>query len=266
MSSAYFSVVDETPLTGRYLSNPPTVGPWADHLQHGGPPNALAVAAAERAVRAETGREDLVALRLAAEFIGAVPVDEIRTTAQVIRAARSAVLAEVVVSAGERECLRARVWFIRTADTSRVAPPLGEPVDLPHVAVNRDWDFGWARSLEWRFVRGLPGAPGGSEAWARPTLPLTDGHELFGLARVAMVADSASGVSAELDWAEWSFVNVDLDVHLARPFRGEWVVMDAETHLGEDGSGLARSTLSDRHGIVGAGLQTLVLAPQRRAD
>jgi hypothetical protein len=58
-------------------------------------------------------------------------------------------------------------------------------------------------------------------------------------------------------------VNVDLDVHLARPFRGEWVVMDAETHLGEDGSGLTRSTLSDRHGVAGAGLQTLVLAPIR---
>ncbi len=41
--------------------------------------------------------------------------------------------------------------------------------------------------------------------------------------------------------------------------------MDAVTQLGEDGSALARSTLSDRHGIVGAGLQTLVLAPQPTA-
>jgi acyl-coenzyme A thioesterase PaaI-like protein len=261
VSGAYFTVIEETPLTGRYRSSPATIGPWSDTLQHGGPPNALAVAAAERAVRAETGREDLVALRLSAEFVGAVPVAEVRTSARIVRAARSAALVEVVVSSGERDCLNARVWFVRTADTSRISPPLGEPVDLPDVQVNRDWDFGWARSLEWRFVRGLPGEPGGATAWVRPLLPLTDGHELFGLARVVMVADSASGISAELDWAKWSFVNVDLDVHLARPFRGEWVVMDGVTQLGEDGSGLARSTLSDRHGIVGAGLQTLVLAP-----
>jgi cobalamin biosynthesis protein CbiD len=41
--------------------------------------------------------------------------------------------------------------------------------------------------------------------------------------------------------------------------------MDAVTQLGPDGSALARSTISDRHGIVGAGLQTLVLAPLRPA-
>jgi hypothetical protein len=80
-----------------------------------------------------------------------------------------------------------------------------------------------------------------------------------------LVADSASGLSSELDWSTWSFVNVDLDVHLARPFLGEWVLMDAVTQLGPDGSALARSTISDRHGIVGAGLQTLVLAPLRPA-
>ncbi|MDT7570666.1 MAG: hypothetical protein QOE05_840, partial [Actinomycetota bacterium] len=204
-----------------------------------------------------------VAVRLAADFIGAVPVDEIRTTARVVRAARSAALAEVVISAGERDCVLARVWFVRTADTSAVAPPLAEPSQLPDVPADREWDFGWARSLEWRYVRGLPGAAGGAAAWVRPGLPLIEGSELFGLARAVMVADAASGISAELDWKAWSFVNVDLDVHLARPFRGEWVLMDAVTHLGEDGSGLARSTLSDRHGVVGAGLQTLVLAPIR---
>jgi hypothetical protein len=155
------------------------------------------------------------------------------------------------------------VWFVRTADTSAVAPQLAEPVDLPDVTPTRDWDFGYAHSLERRFVRGAAGAPGGAAAWIRPNLPLMAGHELFGLARVALVADSASGISAALNWQEWSFVNVDLDIHLARPFRGEWVLMDAVTQLGEDGSGLASSTLSDRHGIAGAGLQTLVLAPVR---
>ncbi len=175
MPAAYFSVVEETPLTGRYASSSATVGPWAAHLQHGGPPNALAVAAAERAVRAETGREDLVALRLASDFVGAVPVADLGTTARVIRAARSAALVEVVVSSGDRDCLLARVWFVRTADTSSVAPPLAEPVDLPDVPASDEWQFGYASSLEWRFVRGRPGGMGGAAAWVRPTLPLVEG-------------------------------------------------------------------------------------------
>jgi hypothetical protein len=107
--------------------------------------------------------------------------------------------------------------------------------------------------------------PGPATAWVRPTLPLVDDYEWSGLARVALIADSASGISAELDWATWSFLNVDLDIHLARPVEGEWVLMDAASQLGAHGSALARSTLSDARGVVGSSLQTLILAPIRSA-
>ena len=40
-------------------------------------------------------------------------------------------------------------------------------------------------------------------------------------------------------------------------------LMDAATQLGAHGSALARSTLSDVYGVVGGGMQTLVLAPRR---
>src|SRR5205085_1684094 len=102
----------------------------------------------------------------------------------------------------------------------------------------------YGASLEWRFVYGRMGEPGPAAAWVRPTLPLIVGRDVPGLARVALIADSASGISAELDWAEWSFLNIDLDVHLARPFEGEWLLMEAATQLGAHGSALARSTLS----------------------
>jgi hypothetical protein len=92
-------------------------------------------------------------------------------------------------------------------------------------------------------------------------MPILAGRPLSGLARVALIADSASGISAELDWSVWSFLNVDLDIHLARQVDGEWLLMDAATQLGPAGSALARSTLSDARGVVGSGLQTLVVAP-----
>jgi hypothetical protein len=253
--------VDETPTTGRYVAGPATVGPWADNLQHGGPPSAWAVAAAERALLAETGRDDLVALRLAADFVGPVPVAEIQTRARVVRAARSAALVEVSVAGGDRDCLIAHVWFVRRADTRSISPAVPEPGPVPDAAPGIDYTFGYGASLDWRFVHGSMRTPGPGAAWVRPTLPLVEGVELSGLARVALIADSASGISAELDWAVWSFVNVDLDIHLARPFAGEWLLMQATTQLGTHGSALARSTLSDERGLLGAGLQTLVLAP-----
>jgi hypothetical protein len=262
VADSYFTPSDETSHAGRYLAWPATAGPWDERLQHGGPPSALAVAAAERAVEAETGRSDLLALRIAADFVGPVPVAEIETTARVLRAARSAVLAEVTLSAAGRPALLARVWFVRSADTASIAPPLGDPVEVPDVGGELDYAFGYGASLEWRFVRGRMGVPGPAAAWVRPTLPLVQGRAMSGLARVALIADSASGISAELDWAEWSFLNVDLDLHLARPFEGEWLLMDAATQLGPRGSALARSTLSDVRGVIGAGSQTLVVAPR----
>lgn len=261
MADSYFDVLVETDYTGRYAAGDATAGPWSPELQHGGPPNALAITAAERAAQAATGRDDLVALRLAADFVGPVPVGQIETSARVVRAARSAALVEVMMSAADRPCLLARVWFVRTADTSTLAPARAAAASVPAGSVGLDVDFGYGASLEWRFVSGRMRTPGPATAWVRPTIGLVDGRTPSGLALVALVADSASGISAELDWATWSFLNVDLDIHLARPFLGEWVLMEASTQLGPAGSALARSTLSDQRGIAGAGLQTLVVAP-----
>jgi hypothetical protein len=261
VADSYFAPRHVTDLRGRYVAGPATVGPWDERLQHGGPPSALAVLEADRAIRHETGRTDLIAVRLAADFIGPVPVGDIDTEARVLRAARSAALAEVIVSAEQRQCLLARVWFVRDADTTSIAPPVGEAREMPDVLAGLDYSFGYGASLEWRFVRGRMAEPGPAAAWVRQTMPVIDGSETPGLAQVALVADSASGISAELDWTVWSFLNVDLDIHLARPPEGEWLLMDAATQLGAHGAAVARSTLSDVRGIVGSGLQTLVVAP-----
>lgn len=253
----------------RFRSGPATAGPWAGHLQHGGPPNALAVAVAEQALRRATGRDDLVALRLAADFVGPVPVAELLVRTRIRRAARSAALVEVTVSAeadsGERDCLLARVWFVRDADTAAITPAPGPPTAVPDISPSDEIAFPYGESLEWRFTAGRMRAPGPATAWVRPRVPLLDGHTMSSLSRAVLIADSASGISAELDWGEWSFLNVDLDVHLARPLSGEWLCMDAVTHLGGTGAAVARSTLADQHGVAGAGLQTLVVAPNRRA-
>ena len=113
-------------------------------------------------------------------------------------------------------------------------------------------------------MSGSATTPGPASVWARPRLPLVAGEQLSGLQRAALLGDSASGVSAELDWSTWSFLNVDLDIHLARPVRGEWLHMDAATQLGDQGAALARSTLSDQDGPVGCTAQTLLVAPRRR--
>lgn len=261
MADAYFQILDERADSARFSAASETGGPWDASLQHGGPPNALAVRAAERLARRENA--GLVASRIAADFVGPVPVGELTATARLVRAARSACLVEVALSAGGRDCLHARVWLVVERDTSAVAvatTDLEPPTDRPSFGLS----FPYADSIDWHEVSGAATTPGPAAVWARPRLPLIAGEEPSGLQRVALVGDSASGVSAELDWAQWSFLNVDLDIHLARPFQGDWVHLDAATQLGDRGVGLARSTVSDVCGPVGCTAQTLIVAPRIR--
>jgi hypothetical protein len=260
---SYFDFLGVVSGGSAYRADRSTGGPWDPGLQHGGPPGALLVHAAETTAAAETGRTDLIALRYAAEFVGPVPVAEVVVSAQVVRAARSAVLVEASLRSADRICLQARVWLVRDADTAGLTPPASAVADPPAGQDGLGSVFPYGESIEWRLLRGGLDQPGPGATWARPRLDLVTEYRMSGLQRAVLIGDSASGLSAELDWAQWSFLNVDLDVHLARPVHGDWLLLDARTQLGSHGSALAASTLSDLTGPVGVTAQTLVLAPRR---
>jgi hypothetical protein len=203
-------------------------------------------------------------VRFAAEFVGPVPVADLEVETRVVRAARSAVLVDAVLSAAGRTCLHARVWLVVERDTSAVAPESGPRADIPSDLPGLTTRFPYGETIDWRMVRGGMSEPGPGEAWARPKRRVVEGEELSGLQRVALIGDSASGISSELSWQEWSFLNIDLDIHLARPVEGDWIRLDAATWLGGQGAALARSTVCDRRGPVGCTAQTLILAPRPR--
>jgi acyl-coenzyme A thioesterase PaaI-like protein len=273
VGNAYFEVRDESDEGGRYLSDPATAGPWDPGMQHGGPPNALVVRAAERlAWAAGSADSELVATRMAAEFLAPVPVGELTVRAELVRGGRNVTLVAVTLGADgsapgqgvPRACLQARVWLVRRRDTAAIATDTGAKATPPAGPPSTFLRFPYAETIEWHADRGSPTRSGPAAVWARPRRSLIEGEQLSGLQRVALIADSASGVSAELDWAQWSFPNVDLDIHLVRAVRGEWLHLDARTQVGGDGVALARSTVSDLDGPMGATAQTLVLGPRRR--
>lgn len=277
MDSAFYRDLDLT-LTGSgaaaelhasAVSNPACGGPWQPRLQHGGPPSALLVHAAERLAAAASGRDDLLAVRLAAEFVGPVPVAPLTITARVDRLSRGAVLVRAALCATEepaRICLQARIWLLAPGELPPGRNPSpghasGGPAleGLPEFGFD---SFPYARHLDWRLAGGTGRAPGPAAAWIAARVPLLPGGRYSPLQRTALFADSASGISAELDWAEWSFANVDLDLHLFTAPAGEWLLVDAVTELGA-GVAMTRSRLSDLDGPVGAGLQTLLVRRSR---
>jgi acyl-CoA thioesterase len=77
--------------------------------------------------------------------------------------------------------------------------------------------------------------------------------------RVAVAADSGNGISAILDLSTHVFVNSDLSINLLRRPVGEWICLDARTHLSNQGGGLAESALYDAQGLLGRATQSLAV-------
>jgi acyl-CoA thioesterase len=57
---------------------------------------------------------------------------------------------------------------------------------------------------------------------------------------------------------EVTFVNADLTLVFRRRPRAPWILLEAETRVGDQGTGVARGTLSDLDGAFGACEQTLL--------
>jgi hypothetical protein len=249
---------------GRYRSTAHTAGPWDGRLQHAGPPTALLVRAVQRL---EAGPSRPLVVRFTAEILSPVPVGDLVVRAQVERpGGRVAWCSASLAAAGQPDTplMRLSAWVMRRTDTPLPVPqtPL-EPPPAPGTPMPRPegWRAGYLDAVAWRFVSGEFGRPGPATVWTRLGVDLVDGEAPSGVQRVAAVADSGSGVSSVADPRELLFVNTDLSVHLVREPEGEQVWMSAQTTLDPAGTGMARTTLGDRRGSLGAAAQALFVQP-----
>jgi hypothetical protein len=76
------------------------------------------------------------------------------------------------------------------------------------------------------------------------------------------MTDAASGISAGLDWTTATFANVEFTVSLLRAPRGDWMGMDATTHLSGTGAAQCFATLHDGDGPVGRSAHALFVEPR----
>jgi hypothetical protein len=235
-----------------------TRGPWDPHAQHAGPPSALLGRAIERC----EPREGMRIGRITVEILAPVPLAPLTARASFVRPGRSVELLQASLTGPNGEVMRANAWRVAAGDVRVESDP---PPPGPEQGRDRDFfptgqDAGYHTAMEYRFVRGGFLEPGPALVWMRMRGALVEGETPSPLERLMVVADVGNGVSAVLDWREFLFINTELTVHLLRPPEGEWVGVDAVTHL--DGLGLAESVLWDERGRVGRGAQTLLVRPR----
>jgi hypothetical protein len=238
-----------------------TRGPWSNLHQHGGPPSALMVRAAE------TFGEDAAAFfvaRVLVDYLKPIPIAKLDVAIEPVKLGKTAQRLLVRLLSGTDELARANILRLRRAQSTALSTrpfPLPSPQGLHLIRFGFfKNDVGYHRGIEGGYVRGRFGE-NTVTFWGRQTAPLVAGEEPSGLQRAVLLADAESGICNPLDIRRFSFVNPDLVVMVDREPQGEWLGLDAYSTASPLGTGIAQAALHDVYGAVGRSAQTLVIEP-----
>ena len=236
-------------------------GPWDPNAQHGGAPAALLA----RAIEGHDPGPAMHVARLTIELLRPVPLSPISVRTRTIRPGKKVQLVEASVFSDETEVargtgLRLREKPLEVPPSDAVAERLAGREGLALMPFDRISDTSFADTMEIVAVVGDPGLSGPGTAWFRLRVPIVAGEPISPLQRVAAAADFGNGISSVVDWEQgWRFINPDLTVYVHRYPVGEWVALEATTHPGSVGVGIAEAALYDDDGRIGRSVQSLLL-------
>jgi Thioesterase-like superfamily len=236
-------------------------GPWDPSLQHGAAPAALVAWAVERI---ETPAPMRVA-RLTLDLLRPVPVAPLEIRSEVVRQGRKIQVASITLLSLGVAVVRAIVTKVRISEPS-IPPELYKvalDVPAPEVSLELSGEqrirSAFLEGVSARLATGTERRPGPAAMWFRANQPIIEGEPVSPLMRAAIAADFCNGVSSPLDAKQWTFINGDVTLSLARLPIGEWILVNAETWLGPDGGGVALARLGDETGYFGRAAQSLII-------
>ena len=236
-------------------------GPWDPGLQHGAAPAALAAWAAEQIVTDVPMR----IARLTLDLLRPVPVAPLEIRSAVLRQGRKIQLLSIALAAAGVEVVHASVLRVRQSEPPLPPDLCGIALDLPLPDDCRELRAGervrsaFLEGVSARLATGPERRPGPAAMWFRADQPIVAGQPTSPTMRAAIAADFCNGVSSALDAKDWSFINGDVTLSLARLPVGDWILVDAETWLGPDGGGTAMARLADTSGYFGRAAQSLII-------
>jgi len=236
-----------------------SVGPWSADTLQGSAYGGLLTRLLERS-DAATG---MILARLSFDLWRPVTRERLASTVTVLREGRKARTVEASLVQGGKPVARCTALFLKTEPMAR--PPSAEPSSPlstperghaipPHVKAWSPFFSG----VDTRVVDGDLLKPGPASAWFNLERPLVLGEENSPLVHAVSAADLASGISAVVDLRAWSFINADLTLVFWRVPRPPWILLTAETYVGDHGTGVATGLLSDSGGPFARCQQTLI--------
>ena len=236
-------------------------GPWDPTMQHGAAPAALVAWAAER-VDTET---PMRIARLTLDLLRPVPVAPLQIHTEVVRKGRKIQLVAISLMVGGAEVVRASALRVRLSDPSLPEGLCDVKLAFPgpeisyELSVDQRIKSRFLEGVSQRLASGTEKRLGPKAMWFRANQPMVEGAGNSPVMRAAIAADFCNGVSSKLDAKEWTFINADITLNLARTPVGEWILVDAETWLGPDGCGIALARLGDTTGYFGRAAQSVII-------
>ena len=244
-----------------FVATPLARGPWDPNAQHGGAPAALIGGELEKL----DPNPDLRIVRITYELLRPVPLGELHIQTTIVRPGKRVQLLEATLASPDgTELVKARALRVARAPLG-AGTPVEQPPAGPETVRASATPWG-AQALpggavEIRFASGALTEPGPATAWFRLRVPVIAGEEPTPLQRILVAADFPNGISSELSWDEWLFINPDLTVYIEREPVGEWVALQAQTLITQGESALAQAVVFDTTGRIGRSLQSLYVAP-----
>ena len=234
-------------------------GPWNPALQHGAAPSSLIGWVVERLPSPVPMR----VARLTVDLMRPVPVAPLTIDTELLREGRKIQLVAIRLLAGDKEVVRATALRIRIDPREMPAIAGGPPVGLalPELCSAPDFfatETPFLQGIEMRVAKGGFRVPGPAAVWFRAARPIVAGYAISPLMRAIIAADFCNGTSSVFDMNDWTFINADLTVSLAREPVGEWILLDAETWAGPASVGIAAARLADRQGYFGRAVQSII--------
>jgi hypothetical protein len=98
-----------------------------------------------------------------------------------------------------------------------------------------------------------------SAAWLRLKVPVIEGAEPCGLSQLLAVADFGSPLTQTPVGPGLALINLDVNVMVFRQPITPWFLLEAVGRVGEAGTGLAVTEISDLAGPVGVITQTQIV-------
>jgi hypothetical protein len=254
---AFFSAT-----AGGLEPHPDARAPWSADMLHGRLLAGLAAWSIER----DHGDDGFAPVRLTVDLYRAPAMQRTTVETTAVRSGGRVRVADALLHVGGVEVARASTLWLRRGEVPDgdeevpVTPPWDAPPPVASTPEGIRADPGFELAPAGGLGFGEVGS-GPRRAWLRDRRELVAGVALTPFVRAALLADFASPF-ANAGPHGLDYINADMTLHLGRLPLGEWIGIESDDRVADEGVSVVQCRYYDEEGAIGWSSACAVLNPR----